>query len=86
MMVALFGPDTERHDILVGLTEENWKRIMTGEPVHISREKHGRSIPSNMTITIIGGKDEGELLRVLKRHGLVTDKTDVRIDPRLKLG
>jgi hypothetical protein len=56
------GPNNDRV-LLLGLSDENVRRLTDGQPIKVSRETHGEGIPDGLIIVLIHGKDEAALAR-----------------------
>ena len=59
-----------RHFIMLGLTAENVKRLIIGEPIRITPETHGAHIPKDVAIGIIYGETREVIAHDLKSQGL----------------
>lgn len=70
MVIALLEGGT-RPVLMLGLTEENVKRLKLGQPIHVTRDKHGEAIPDSMDLAILYGKDSDELMNLLRSAGSV---------------
>jgi hypothetical protein len=71
-------------DLLVlGLSRVNVGRLVSGQPIKVTRETHGDGIPANWTIIIYYGETEQAMADELKQLGLVGPETRIHRDPRL---
>jgi hypothetical protein len=69
--------------ILLGLSHENIRRLMKGEPMRITRATHGDGVPDGWVIIIDYGETEQALAAKLKSMGVIDEETIVHKDPRL---
>lgn len=53
--------------VLLGVTEDNIKALVSGKPILVSRETHGPGIPEGWKIAIVYGKDTKELYTILSQ-------------------
>lgn len=84
MMIAQMKTDDGKQFLLLGLSRENVNRLIAGQTIAITAEKHGDAIPKNMTIALMFGETELDMKRELESYGVVTKETKVSVDPRLK--
>jgi hypothetical protein len=70
--------------VLVGLSDENIKRMKEGKPVRVTKEHPaGDALPGGYELCILHGSTEMAILHQLREAGLVTEETVVNKDPRL---
>ena len=71
--------DAEREDghklLLLGISRENFNRLQAGQPIFLSQETHGDSIPDTLHIAIIFGETEEEIMSHLEQIGCVGPDT-----------
>jgi len=74
---------TEEGDemLILGLSEENVKRLKGGKPMYLTRKTHGDGIPAGWRIMIFTGKDERTMAEMVKPF--CGPETKTHIDPRL---
>jgi hypothetical protein len=70
--------------LLLGLSSENVRRLVIGEPIYVKRETHGDGVPEGWEIIIIHGATEASMRAELEAKGIVDETTKVHIDPRLR--
>jgi hypothetical protein len=63
------------HVIVLGLSQENIKRLTAGQPIRVTGESI--STPEIASILIFAGGTEQGMEAMLREHGLVTDETIV---------
>lgn len=82
MLIAkgTMGDDTF---VLLGLSRENITRLLSGQPMSISRRSHGDGVPDGLVIGIMFGETEDEMKRVLEKADIVNEQTNIFRDPRL---
>lgn len=61
-MIITNGADGENSLLILGLTKENVRNLVAGEPMKIKRATHGNGIPINLTIIIHYGETEESLV------------------------
>lgn len=68
--------------LLLGLTQENTERLHRGEPIRFNLADIGgpERLPS-ISVVIIAGKTNREILAELKKQGLVDAETQAQIGP-----
>lgn len=69
--------------LLIGLSRENVKRMLAGQPVRITNEKHKAGLPEDWEIAIMFGETEQDMYNMLQKSGLVRPDTEMILDPRL---
>jgi hypothetical protein len=69
--------------LILGLSQENIDRLSKGQPMHVSREKHGDGVPDGWEILILYGKTEADIHRQLAEAGAIGEETQIFKDPRL---
>lgn len=69
--------------LLLGLSNENIRRLVQDKPISITRESHGDAIPDDLHIIIMFGSTEDEMRRKLTDAQAIDDTTQVFRDPRL---
>lgn len=79
MIVAQIKADNETI-LLLGLSQVNVERLRKGEPIHVTRSKHGECIPESFSIAIMYGTTEKEMFAAIK--GQLAPDAIVRLDPR----
>lgn len=67
--------EDKSESLLLGLTRENVKRLMSGLPMHISRKTHGIAIPEGLVIGIVYGEDQKAIRDELDKAGLIKPTT-----------
>lgn len=60
-----------------GLSQENVKRLKLGQPILVKLRDMG--LDSDLRVTIIYGETEAEMYHDLKRAGLISEDTQIRI-------
>lgn len=74
MLKVLARVGDNRPLLVLGLTPENYTRLLAGEPILINTTTEfrdaGDDIPA-IQIALIGGKDENVMLGNLKKHGFI---------------
>lgn len=63
--------------MLLGLTGETVTRLVAGEPVLFD----GRCVGFEGHVLLIYGRDQGELVAELGRHGLLAPAAELGLDP-----
>lgn len=64
--------------LLIGLSEENLKRLKAGQPIYTSEKHH---LP-DLELFIFYGETEQKMMDVIK--GFISPDAEVHIDPRIK--
>lgn len=77
MIAAQTRPDGQL--LILGLTRVNVARLMSGQPMKITRESHGEAVPTGLTIGIMFGETEKQMRDEIIKTGIEIGKTD--IDP-----
>lgn len=69
--------DSETGDILLllGLSDENVRRLQAGNPIRLMRASHGLAIPAHLKIVIIAGETEASMAAQLRELGLIGETT-----------
>jgi hypothetical protein len=84
MMIAELNSDDGKTRLLLGLSRENINRLISGMPMSLNQRKHGTVMPANLEIAIFFAEDEAAMKRILVAEGYINEKTEIRVDPRLK--
>lgn len=82
-MVIARGTYEKEEMILLGLSLENVRRLVGGEPILLRRETHGDGIPEGWQISIIYGRTEADIAKQFSAAGMITKDTKIHRDPRL---
>lgn len=75
------GGDGADEILLFGLTRENIKRLVAGNPIRIAGASHGGGVPEGWKVLIVFGETEDALTDALMRSGAVGPETEVRAMP-----
>lgn len=75
-MIKFTSEHGKRKIIGLGLSAANISNLREGRPIHIMGEEMG--IPGQ-DILIFSGNTEQEMAETLKKHGLITDTTEIKI-------
>lgn len=81
MMIARADNEDGEMLLLLGLSNENLRRLVMGQPMNISRATHGDGIPEKWRIVIMYGKTEQDMQRDL--GDMIGPDTKIHRDPRL---
>jgi hypothetical protein len=81
MITARATGDDGTEVILLGVTHENLRRLMNGQPIRVSAETHP-GFPPHLKILIIAGPNERALTKTLEP--LISEATKVVTVPREK--
>lgn len=73
MVIASAGLPDGKTLLILGLSQVNRDRLDAGQPIDISREVHGLSIPANLKILIFAGETEAAMEETL--HELIGPET-----------
>lgn len=65
-----------------GLSEGNLHKLREGKPIAIDLLE--MNLPWNAKILIFYGKTEKDMEKELRAHGLISNKTEIHIDPKLE--
>lgn len=74
------GPDGKRI-LMLGITRENIKRLIAGQPIRVGAESHP-GFPEDVMVAIFFGETERDITEALK--GLIGPDTKVVAVPREK--
>jgi hypothetical protein len=66
MFIASAGLQDGKTLLILGLSRTNRDRLEAGQPIDISREVHGLSIPANLKIMIFAGETEAAMEETLR--------------------
>lgn len=66
---------------MLGLTPENIKRLVAGEPIRINTDSHGPHIPRDVSIGIVYGPTVEAIATSLKKDGLANESVEIRRGP-----
>ncbi len=84
MIIAKFEKSQDTTLILVGLSDENVKRLLQGKPIYIGEKHAGQgALPPGYELGIMHGKTEQDIYDQFKAEGLIKETTIVTKDPRL---
>lgn len=82
-MIIARGSTSEGKDLLLlGLSNENLRGLVSGKPIKLNAETHP-GMPEGLTIGIIYGQTEREMYNELRKIGFIGPETKVKEDPRL---
>lgn len=76
--MIIFRADSRRRGktfLLLGLTRENVKRLVGGDPILINRARHGKAIPEWLEVFVAFGNTEQDIKEKLQRIGLIDEST-----------
>lgn len=82
MIIARAMLDEGGEYLLLGVTGENIKRLLAGQPIRLTTETHGAGIPLGWRILIVYGETEKAVVNILRDAGLFTAETAVHGMPR----
>ena len=87
-MLVAQSPSTDGKSItlLLGLTHANISRLQAGQPMLITRAKHGEAIPEGLNISILYGETEMAIYGVLQGLNALAPDCKTTIDSRLQDG
>ena len=74
-MIVAGGTRDGRPMLLLAVTRENIDRLVAGDPILVTRERHGPSVPEDLQIAIMFGETEAAVTQVLRESGALTPKT-----------
>lgn len=87
MIVArgTYKNDDESQDelIILGLSDLNIKRLLSGKPIMVERKVHGDGIPDGWRIMLMTGKDEETMKAQFQKVGLIKEDTHIIEDKNL---
>ncbi len=83
MMIARGKTGDGGEFLLIGLSKVNIERLQAGQPIRITRARHGDGVPEGWFIGIMAGESELDMQRQLEKAGAIGPKTKINIDPRL---
>ena len=66
MLTALGAGENDESIVLVGLTDEDIKKMTDGSPIVLTRKTHGKTIPDGLAVCIFFGRTSEELVEVVK--------------------
>lgn len=69
--------------LILGLSDKNVAKLVSGKPMRITRETHGEGIPAGWTIVILHGKTEDRMAEILSEAGWIGPETKINRDPKL---
>lgn len=69
--------------LILGLTNENIRRLVQGKPMKLTRETHGEGVPEGWEIAILFGRTEDDLAQMLREAGAIDADTKINRDPKL---
>jgi hypothetical protein len=76
MIKAIANHDDGRKFIVLGLSRENMRRLLDGDPIEIDWSAVG--VDDQPNIIILGGETEADIVRVLETYGAITGETEIR--------
>lgn len=76
-MIKFRASGDGREVVGLGLTARNIELLKQGKPILVKLSALG--IETNIEITIIYGEDEKSLYRDLRKAGLVSDETQIKV-------
>jgi hypothetical protein len=82
-MIIARGEKGGHQMIMLGLSEENVRRLQGGKPIDIKRESHGDGVPEGWEIVIFVGETEQSMKKELESLGAIGPETKITVDPRL---
>lgn len=84
-MIIANGENKKTGDkvIILGMSNENLRQMVSGNPILLRRETHGEGIPEGWEIAIMFGKTEMEIMAQFRIAGVVGKETKIVVDPRL---
>jgi hypothetical protein len=82
-MIIGQGIDGASRYLILGLSRQNVRRLIAGEPIRISKASHGTAVPEGWTIAIVFGETELEIGSALRKDGVIDESTEIKVDPRL---
>ena len=82
MISAKASSDNVPNILMFGLSRENVRRLVAGQPIILKRSVH-EVVPEGWEICLFFGETEREMAELFRKHGLITKDTQVKIDPRL---
>jgi hypothetical protein len=80
-VIILRGTEGGDEMLILGLSEQNIKKLQEGKPMYLTRKTHGDGIPQGWRIMIFTGKDENKMTEMVKPF--LGPDTEIKIDPRL---
>jgi hypothetical protein len=80
-MIIARGSEGGEEMLVLGLSQENIKRLQDGKPMYLTRATHGDGIPEGWRIMIFTGKDETAMANMIKPF--CSAHTQIKKDPRL---
>jgi hypothetical protein len=83
MIIARASQDNGDELIILGLSHENIKRLIKGQPIICKRETHGDGIPKGWQISILAGETEQSIYDSFTKAGIVNSTTQIHKDERL---
>ena len=69
--------------LMLGLSHQNVRRLLSGEPIHIHRSSHGDGIPKGWRILICAGETEKSIESDFRKAGVVDEATPRIVERRL---
>lgn len=63
MIKAIIHAKRGRTVLVLGLTAENWRRMLKGHPIHFNGESIGLD---KLDVLVVGGKGEADILKQLE--------------------
>ena len=82
-MVIVRAGEKGKEILMIGLSDENVKRLTTDQPIIIDNAKSKGAIPPGLEVVIFHGKSEQDIYRMLKKHGMIGVDTKIEFDPKL---
>lgn len=52
--------------LVLGLSDENRRRLAAGQPINISRATHGMAVPAGLNIVIFAGHTEQTMMKQME--------------------
>lgn len=76
-MITAIGKEDNGNDmILLGITDKNIERLRQDRPIHMTNKSHP-AVPEGMTVVILWGKDEKDIIDKLSKSGAL-DGAEIR--------
>lgn len=67
-MIIGRGTSEKCETVIFGLSLENIRRMLGGEPIHVTRHSHGDGVPEGYEFVIFAGQDEETMAKDLMKH------------------
>lgn len=80
-MIIELVENEDRKTLLLGLSHENFARLLKGHIIHIKRHD---ALPDDMELIIMVGRTEEEIKKVLEDCGVVNDLTNIVRDDTIR--